>query len=747
MKYISHGTAYNTIDRHVPAPLFKRVFDCEEPTGTTLVITAVGLYRLFCNGRELTRSLFAPYMSNPDQVVFSDTYLLDGYLKKTGNVLCVLLGNGFANCNDYNIWGNDTAPYRSAPKFALCIRGRDGHAFLETDETFGVADSPITFDDFRCGEHYDARREIAGVLTSQSLDGFESADIASAPRGEILPSVTQPVTAHGERRAVSVTKTARGHLYDFGVNDTGIYRLTLDAHAGQTVDMTFGEVLEGEKLDLRNISFAVTKEGYIQHDRYICREGQQTYRPSFAWHGFRYCEVIGLTDAQATPDALVVIPTHTDMAQVCRFVCDNDTVNRLAELTLRSDLSNFVYYPYDCPHREKNGWTADASLSAEQMLWTFDALPSFRQWLHMVRRAQRDDGALPGIVPTAGWGFDWGNGPAWDSALVEVPYQLYRFLGDTSIVTENAGAIRKYFAYITGWLNGDGLVSIGLGDWCQTYTRWEGDFETPVEVTDSLTMIDLARKTAEMFEKVSLDASDIRRFGEELTGSFREKYLRDGRLTVQTQTALAMAVHLGVLTSEEEKTAFNDLLALIHGQGDHFRVGVVGYKHLFEILAERGEAELCFRLITQKSFPSYGYWLEQGATTLWESFEEYDRDGEKLVRRDGVPRIPSFNHHFWGGVLAWFYRYIGWLQVVSAHEVRITPTSLGEVTGAKIHYARGNGSVTVEWHRTGDRADLTVTVHGFRAVLKYDGETLLDEGENRFVINMKRSRESWRKAD
>jgi len=395
MKYISYGTAYNTIDAHVPAPLFKRVFDGGEAAGATLVIAAVGLYRLWLNGRELNKSLFAPYMSNPDQAVFSDTYPLDGLLHKSGNVLCVLLGNGFANCNDSDIWGNSSAPYRAAPKFALHITAADGRTLLETDEDFRATESPITFDDFRCGEHYDARRERAGILSSLSLDGFEKITIAPPPRGAILDNTAQPVTVHGERRAVSVTRTERGYLYDFGINDTGIWRLTLDGRAGQMLDLYFGEVLEGDRLDLRNISFEASREGYVQHDRYICREGHQTHRPSFTWHGFRYCEVVGMTEGQGTADALVMLPTHSALPQVCRFSCDHETVSRIAAMTKQSDVSNFIFYPYDCPQREKNGWTADASLSAEQMLLTYDALPSFRQWLHTVRLAQRPDGALP----------------------------------------------------------------------------------------------------------------------------------------------------------------------------------------------------------------------------------------------------------------------------------------------------------------------------------------------------------------
>ena len=136
--------------------------------------------------------------------------------------------------------------------------------------------------------------------------------------------------------------------------------------------MYFGEVLDGDNcIDYRNISFTQTNPEYNQHDVYVCKNGEQTYMPSFTWHGFRYAEVRGITDEQATKDTLTFIPTHSAIDKVCDFNCDNETINKLVEITLRSDESNFIYYPYDCPHREKNGWTADAALSAEHTLLYF----------------------------------------------------------------------------------------------------------------------------------------------------------------------------------------------------------------------------------------------------------------------------------------------------------------------------------------------------------------------------------------
>ncbi len=719
MKFIAHGTKFNSIDNHVNAPLFKRVFN-SETTSATLQITVVGLYKLYFNGKLLNHSVFAPYMSNPDNNVFTDTYMLSD-IKPRDNVLCVLLGNGFACSEDSDLWLNASAPYRAAPKFALTVSNGE-KVILQSDEQFDVTNSPITFDDFRCGERYDARLEIANVLTDTSTEGFEKATVVAAPKGEILPNAVQPITAGTMRKAVSIVKNEVGYLYDFGVNDTGIYQLSVNGTSGQQIDLTFGEMLCGNRLDMRSVSFYNSPEGYVQHDVYVCKDGEQNYVPSFTWHGFRYCEVTGLTDEQATEDAIVFIPTHSQLPQVSSFRCSNETINKLTEITLRGDLSNFVFYPYDCPQREKNGWTADAALSAEQMLYNFDALQSYKQWLRLIRTSQRQDGALPGIVPTAGWGFDWGNGPAWDCVLVELPYQLYRFYGDCSVVTDNADAINKYFRYITSRLNDDGLVNIGLGDWCQTYTDDPGHYETPLEITDSLMMVDIANKTIEMFQKVGLNAEKIVEFKQNLLQNFRKKYVKDGTLTVQTQTALAMSLHLGVFENGEK--AFDDLLNNIHAQNDHFRVGVVGYKHLFDVLALYGQQDLCLKLIAQDSFPSYGYFINRGATTLWEAFDDLYRDENgKVLRKDGLQLISSWNHHFWGGVLAWTYKNVGWINVVSAKEIAIRPVILQDVDCAEMTYSRNGGTVSVRWHRNGNKVVLDVDVEGFDCVLQLDGET------------------------
>ena len=732
--YITKSKEFNTIQKHINAPLFKCVFDFDFNGKCKIKIAVVGLYRLFLNGNELNNGKFSPYLSNPDEVVFYDVYDVTGKLKEKDNVLCVLLGNGFVNNNDFDLWQNEKASYRSAPKFSLELTA-DGKTVVESDESFFVTDSPITFDDFRCGERYDANLEIANVFASISLDGFNKPITVEPPKGELIKNTTQPIKEYAERKAVFITKTEKGYIYDFGLNDTGIPHLKINAKKGQKIDLYFAENIDNNGVDLRSVSFDKSDIEYVQHDVYVCKEGKQEYKPSFTWHGFRYAEIRGITDEQATKGTLTFIPTHSAIDKVCSFNCDNETINKLIGITLRSDESNFMYYPYDCPHREKNGWTADASLSAEQMLYTFDAYDSMKQWLLCIRKAQKTDGKLPGIVPTAGWGFDWGNGPAWDSVLIELPYQLYRFYGKDEIVKENADAIEKYFEYIKSRLNADGLVNIGLGDWCQAYASAEWAYETPLEITDSIMMIDLARKTVEMFNSVGRRAEDVERFDDFLRENFRKKYIRNGGLTVITQTALAMCLKLGVLVAEEEQSAYETLLADIKKQDDHFRVGVIGYKYLFDVLVKRGDGDLCIKIITQKSFPSYGYLVEQGATTLWEAFTEYERKDGRLIRKDGESRILSFNHHFWGGVLAWIYRYIGWLNVKSENAIEIVPMVFKGVNQAEISYSRNGKSIFVKWEKVSEIIKLTVKNQGFNCTFKHNGQEKILDGDCELIID------------
>lgn len=730
-QFIAGSKEYNTREKHVGAPLLRKVFPytqsgkpCKLEIGTT------GFYRLFLNGKELTKGHMAPYISNPDHIVYFDEYDVTNDLQAE-NVVCVLLGNGFGNALDCEIWKFESASYRSAPKVSLTIySGSD--TIINSDDSFEVFESPITFDDIRFGEYFDARLLRHELLQAGSVSGGRKAVCVPAPKGEQKICAVQPLIRFEEIVPQSITETGGGYLYDFGQNNSGIYRLHITGRAGQVVKMTFGELLRDGKLYMDNLRFVA---GYdIQHDEYTCADGEQTYVPSFTYHGYQYVFVEGIAREQATKELLTYIVVHSDIPPVGYFRCSNETVNRIEEITRRSDTANFHYFPTDCPHREKNGWTGDIALSAEQLSYHFDCAASLREWLCNLRKAQWENGELPGIVPTDTWGYDWGNGPAWDCALVEVPYQVYRFTGDVKIIEENADAIERYFVYAQTKLNADGLLAYGLGDWCEAENREV--ISTPLEVTDTLVMIDTAKKAASLLDAIGRrNASEkIARFADRLRTSFREKYVRKGEVICRTQTAQAKAISCNIFNEDEMPEAYSCLGELMRERNGRFKVGVIGAKVLFDSLTKAGMTEEAFSAVVGPVFPSYGYWLEHGATTLWESFNDADDKAAATI-------IDSHNHHFWGSVTAWFYRVLAGLDIQACDKVKICPHIISSLDWAEAEYRNNGRSIHVRWERRGENIFLQVANSGFAGEIYMDGyqtdkvkNISLENGENEYVF-------------
>lgn len=301
-------------------------------------------------------------------------------------MLCVLLGNGFVNCNDKGTWLFDSAPYRSAPSFCLTLEQK-GEILVKTDEKFLWTPSPIYYDDYRSGERYDARLEREGVYENADMDGFTAPILTKTPTGEVRYGNAYFVRETRRIKPKRILKTSEGYVYDFGENNAGVYELNVNFPAGKTLDMYFGEWLEKGEFYQTNVCPCQVVDERRQRDVYVCNGKPSTYVPSFTFHGFQYVLVKGLEEGEATEDLLSYIVLQGNYETRGAFACSNDTVNALYDCILRSDTSNFFYFPTDCPHREKNGWTGDVALSAEQYLLSFDCAEYLEEYLASVRGA------------------------------------------------------------------------------------------------------------------------------------------------------------------------------------------------------------------------------------------------------------------------------------------------------------------------------------------------------------------------
>lgn len=708
--FIAAGREYADIEHFVAAPFFRKKFTAAKTAKAEIVIGVAGFYKLFVNGKDITKGELAPYISNPDDIVYYDRYDVSDYINEGENTVAVLLGNGLQNNSGGAIWDFQKAAWRSAPKFAmrLSLVAEDGAITeLESDESFKTCDSPIQFDDYRCGEYYDARLESEEIHSADYDDsGWKNAIKAEAPKGEKRICKADPISFYKELKPVAVSRHLNGWLYDFGENNTGVCRISINARAGQKIIIKHGEWLKNGEFSRENISFkqhSDIQREFVQKCEYTCKDGEQTHIPSFIYNGFRYAYVEGITEEQATEDLLTYMCLSSDFSDCGGFSCSDEVANKLQEITRRSDRSCFIYFPNDCPQREKNGWTADAALSCEHMLLNFNPEKSFTEWLRNIVYAQNEAGALPGIVPTGGWGFSWGNGPAWDQVLLELPYRIYQYCGSTEAIEICASAIYRYILYLNSRRDADGLVAIGLGDWCPI--KYNGSNASPLILTDSIISMDIFHRAAFMFKVIGDERAYATANGlyEDMRESIRSKLIDFSEMTVRgsCQTSQAMAIWYGVFDENEKDAAFKVLLRLIKAADNHMDVGVLGGRVIFHVLSENGAADLAYEMITRSDFPSYGNWIKRGATTLWEGFHP----------EGGY--VDSLNHHFWGDISHWFISAIAGIRVnpnvEDANYFEVKPNFIEKLQNASAWHSAPCGKISVSWERKGENTvELTV---------------------------------------
>lgn len=757
MQFIKATDRYSSRAEHVAAPIFRRTFDLSDAlVSARLEIAVSGFYELYVNGENITSGLLAPYITNPDQLIYKDSYDVAPYLKAGKNAVAVILGNGFAN-QDVTSWNFDTASCRGPLKLALelTLKTESGENVISSDESFKVATSPILFDMYRYGVIYDAREEREGFATPEYDDSdWQSAKFTDAPRGEIRPSSHLPIRIREELSPVSIEHredfytlyyksgepmkecyVKEGWVYDFGINTSGVCRLKIKGERGQRIVIRHAERLLDGRFDI-GTTVTIKEDtpstiGYLQTDVYYLKGGEEEiFFPPFTYHGFRYALVEGITEEQATPELLTYAVFNTDVKKRSHFECSDKVLNKLYAMTINADLSNFHHFPTDCPHREKNGWTGDVAASAEQLLLAFGCRENLRAWLDSLRAAQLDSGMLPGIAPTTGWGYAWGNGPFWDQAAVVVPYFIYKYDGDLRALSENADMIARYVRYISSRRDESGLVAVGLGDWVEPGSVGRG-FLAPLVLTDSVTVYDVADKAEHVFHLLGRaeDEAFAQRLKCEMRSAIREHLIDRESATAEgaCQTSQALLLYFSLFEKEDTERAYSRLIEIIEADGRHLTTGVIGLRYIFEVLIGGGDVDLALELITRPDEPSYGAMIERGATALCESLDV-----------NGLNE--SENHHFLGDILRVFTSLIAGLRVnpdsTDKDTFLFAPSVPSSLNYARAEYDFATGRLTCGWERCDGAVRFYADVpEGVRGSLRLGHLTQeLTPGKNEFTV-------------
>lgn len=692
------------------APYFRKSFGVQKKIRSARVyIAAAGLYELYINGNKISDHCLDPMYTRFDRRILYVTHDITTALQKGENTVGVLLGNGWYNHQSTAVWNFHQAPWRGRPAFCLDLRITYEDGSMETIATgkdWKTTLSPIIFNSIYTGEHYDAKREIFGWNRPEFNDSaWKEVIFRSAPTNNIVAQVMYPIRLVDTIPVKSIHKFSDTvYVFDLGRNIAGISEIKVSGESGTILYLRHGERLyPNGRVDQSNINvhYRPTDDSDpFQTDIYILKgSDEETFRPRFNYKGFQYVEVTSNKPVHLTKQSLRGYFMHSDVPVTGKIESGNPIIDKIWYATNNSYLSNLFGYPTDCPQREKNGWTGDAHIANETGLYNFDGITIYEKWLTDHQDEQQNNGVLPSIIPTGGWGYEWGNGPDWTSTIAIIPWNIYLFYGDTTLISRCYENIKRYVDHITE-ISNNSLTTWGLGDWVPVSTK------PPVEFTSSVYYfvdVNILAKAAKILGKTS-DQEKYTTLVSRIKNAFNTKYLNGnkGIYGNGTQTELSMPLYWGLVPDSLKPLVASNLAARVHEDRDHINVGLLGTKSILNALSENGYADLAYQLASKDTYPSWGWWMVNGATTL---YENWDINASSDL---------SLNHIMFGEIGAWLYKGLGGIKPDPEHpgfkNILLQPHFVSGLDHFSASYQTPYGKVVSSWKKNGKKVMYTVVV-------------------------------------
>ena len=664
-----------------------------------LYSTALGLYKAEINGHRVGEDVLAPGWTDYDTRVQYQTYDVTGLLRRGDNAIGVALAPGWYS-GSVGMFG--PRQYGDQPwlRAQLEVRYTDGTTdTIATGDGWRWSPGPVTSADLLMGESYDARLEQRGWSES----GFDDAAWRPVSPGTGITArptaqIDAPIRVERELTPAKITQPRPGvHVFDLGQNMVGAVRLKVSGEAGQKVRIRHAEVLNKDgTIYTANLRTAKATDTYV-----LRGGGTEVYEPEFTFHGFRYVEVTGLPGApsKGTVTGRVM---HTAAPFTMDFKTNDGMLNQLHSNITWGQRGNFLSVPTDTPARdERLGWTGDINVFSRTATYNMESARFLSKWMQDMRDTQGSNGAFPDVAPRIG---GLGEGVAgWGDAGVTVPWNLYRAYGDRRVLEQNYPAMRKWITYLENNSNGLLRPAAGYGDWLNI------NDETPKDVIGTAYfayVTDLVADIARVLGKED-EAAQYDDLAGRVREAFTKAYVTDGRIKGDTQTAYVLALSMNLLPEAARKPAADRLVQLIEARDWHLSTGFLGTPQLLPVLTATGHTDVAYRLLHQRTFPSWGYQIDRGATTMWERWDSIRPDGS--FQDAGMN---SFNHYAYGAVGEWMYENIAGISAGEPGYRRtvIRPRPGGDVDRASGRYDSVYGPIETSWSAKGGRFDLTVSV-------------------------------------
>jgi alpha-L-rhamnosidase len=687
-----------------PAMLVRHEFNVPRPVRRArLYATALGAYEARINGQRVGNAHLSPEVSVASDHVFYQCYDATSLVRRGINAIGALIGDGwYASAF---AWHSQRYALGSGPRrflAQLILDYEDGsREVIATGPQWMMAESAVRSSEIYNGENFDARAELPGW----DAPGFDArtwaaCGVGTTPSIKLAAQIDPPIRTTLTLLPRRILQPRPGvFVCDFGQNFSGWCRLQVKGIAGTTVQLRYAEILQASgEVDMSNL------RGAQATDRYTLRGDQagETYEPRFTYHGFRYVEVSGFP-GDLTAGSLVGMVVHSDAAVTGELTAQNATVQAIWHNAFWSQRSNFFGVPTDCPQRdERLGWMGDIQVFLDAASFNMDVDAFIRRFMAEVRAGQSADGAFPIVTPQP-LAFPEMVTSGWSDAGVILPWTLYQRYGETRVIEENWQAMEGWLNYI-GNANPDFIFrnrrGLDLGDWLSVDAQQPADETTPRALVATAYWAYCAALMEEMARAINRTAAadHYAQVRARIGAAFSDAFVHsDGTVGNGSQTSYVLALRFDLVPAKLRESAGTHLAAGIRQRGMKLSTGFLGTPYLLDVLSDAGQAEVAVSLLLQAAYPSWGYMLAKGATTMWERW-----NGDV-----GDVGMNSYNHYAFGAVVGFMYRRLAGIAPAAPgfRRIDINPIFSTRVGSVRARYESCVGPISTDV--SGDAHGLT----------------------------------------
>lgn len=686
-----------------PAGYFRKAFTIDKTIKRArLYATALGSYRAFINGKRVGDDILTPGWTDYRKRVQYQTYDVTGLLKERENVLGAILGDGwYASGLGWTLQRFAFGPPPLRLLMQLEIEFTDGtRETVATDKSWRASTGPIRSSEIYAGEDYDARLEVPWDSPAFDAASWPHVHLSAPPAAKIVAQRDQLIRHMQTLTPKAITSPEPGvYVFDMGQNMVGFARLKASGPRGTRISLRYAEILKPDgNIYTKNLRSAKATDTFI-----LSGKGEESFEPAFTYHGFRYVEVTGYP-GKPERDDITGIVFHNSMPETGRLETSSALVNKLWHNILWSQRANLMSIPTDCPQRdERLGWMADAQIFWRTASYNMNMDAFANKWLRDIRDAQFPDGAFTDVSPRVVDNSP--SAPAWGDAGVIIPWTTWQQYGDLRVVARNWDAMKQWLDYIHRansnylWENDRGN---DFGDWVPANSVTPKDLlATAFWAYDAQLMSQMALALGKHSEAVS-----YRELYSKIKAAFIKKFVKvDGTVGNGSQTCYVLALHMGLLPEDLRTAAVDKLVADIQVRGGHLSTGFIGTSFLMPVLTHAGKMKTAYTLLLNDTYPSWGYMIRKGATTMWERW-----NGDT-----GNPAMNSFNHYAFGAVGQWLYGSLAGIRSNPAtpgfRRIVIDPHPEPRLAHTSAEYDSPYGPISSAWTSgAGGKLTLNVTI-------------------------------------